>query len=331
MKPEHVASLAEHPFFDAYVLQDYPAVADFLARLGQTRLLPLPRRPGCADIFAKCELENPTGTVKDRTAGAMLWRLLTEKRGQRPRVLEYSGGTLAIPIARLCSALGAEATLVMSSGTAGSVIAELRAHGAQLVLVPKALGFYAVMQRAAAMSRDDASYDFLYQHENSANLVMHERATGAEILEALGDRPIHAWIASIGTGGTLVGVCAAIAKHHPSVAVYATTPAELPYGSHEPPNGNPKFAGSGGLGCGVRQPFVAPFEPTIRAHFHYSYPETLRIMGEFYRETGIRIGSSSAANLAAARRVAAELGEGATVVTVFPSAGTREEWQQVEA
>lgn len=322
--------LSASRFFAERALAEFRPLAEFVERLGRTRLLELPARPGEATILAKCELENPTGTIKDRTACAMMWRLLSERGSTGVRVLEYSGGTLARPLAALCRDLGIESTLVLSSAADESILADLRAAGARIVLVPKEQGFYAVMQRAVAMHREDPGFSFLYQHENAANLDMHELGTGAELVEALGGRTAHAWIASIGTGGTLVGVHRALARHSPGVQVYATTPSELPYGSDAPPNGLPKFAGSGGLGCGIRQPFVVPLDATIRRHFTYSLPETFAIMCSFHRETGIRIGSSSAANLAAAREIARELGEGAIVVTVFPSAGTREEWAKAE-
>lgn len=312
-------------YLDPAVLEAFPPLGRFRARLG-SRLLEVPQQPGAGRVFAKCELDNPTATVKDRVACAMLWRLLqTEGAAPDMHVLEYSGGTLAVPLARLCAELGITAHLVLSSGSDPSLLAQLREVGADVELVDKTLGFYAVMERAMAISRANPRWKFLYQHENQANVHMHETTTGQEILAQLPVKRVDAWLGSVGTGGSLIGVYRALSKVYPEVAMYATTPAELPYGSPEPANGKPKFAGSGGLGNGIRQPFVQPYDALVRRHIPYPYPDTLGLMRQFHAETGMWIGSSAAANLHAARGLAAELGPDSVVVTLFPSAGTPEE------
>jgi cysteine synthase A len=133
-------------------------------------------------------------------------------------------------------------------------------------------------------------------------------------------------VASIGTGGTLIGVYEALSRVHPAVELHAVSPAELPYGSQEPPNGRRKFAGSGGLGCGRKQPFVEAREDRLAGHATFSLNETIREIWRFHEATGLRIGTSSAANLLVARAVARRLGPGSTVVTVFPSAASDEDW-----
>lgn len=318
-------------YLDPAVLELFPPLGRFRARLG-SRLLEMPQIRGGGRVFAKCEFDNPTATVKDRVACAMLWRLLqTEGTTAGLRVLEYSGGTLAVPLAQLCKELGIPVTLVLSSGTDASLLTDLASLGAATELVDKTRGFYAVMERAIALSREHPDWKFLYQHENQANLHMHESSTGNEILDQLPVQRVDAWVASIGTGGSLIGVYRALSRVYPKLAMYATTPAELPYGSPEPGNGKPKFAGSGGLGNGIRQPFVRSYDERVTRHMTYSYPDTLALMREFHRETGIWIGSSAAANLHAARTLAWELGPDSVVVTLFPSAGTPEERDRASA
>jgi cysteine synthase A len=314
-----------HGYLDPAVLEKFPPLGRFRARLG-SRLIEVPQIAGCGRVFAKCELDNPTATVKDRVACAMLWRLLQIEQTTRDlHVLEYSGGTLAVPLARLCQELAIPVKLVLSSGSDPSLIAQLTSCGASVELVDKALGFYAVMERAMELGRENPAWKFLYQHENQANLYMHETTTGQEILEQLPVARVDAWVSSIGTGGSLIGIYRALSRVYPKLAMHATTPAEMPYGSPEPGNGKPKFAGSGGLGNGIRQPFVKPYDDVVTSHRTYSYPDTLRLMRDFHREAGMWIGSSSAANLHAARTLAAELGPESVVVTLFPSAGTPEE------
>ncbi|MEZ4360045.1 MAG: pyridoxal-phosphate dependent enzyme [Kofleriaceae bacterium] len=312
-------------------LERYPALAAFHAKLG-TSLYELPQEQGAGRVFAKCEFENPSGTVKDRVACAMLWRLLQEEaHAEGLHVLEYSGGTLSVPLATLCEQLGVAITLVLSDGCDRSLIDKLLARGASVELVPKSLGFYAVIERAQELSKANPTWRFLYQHTNAANLFIHETTTGREILEQLPVKRVDAWVASVGTGGTLLGVHRALAAVFPKIALYATTPAELPYGSTAPANGLPKFAGSGGFGLGRKQPFVQPVDDLVRAHIEVSYPEALLAMRRAHEELGFWIGSSSAANLRSARALARELGPESVVVTVFPCAGTPEERARASA
>lgn len=312
-------------YLDSAVLEAFPPLGRFRAQLG-SRLIEVPQVSGCGRVFAKCEFDNPTSTVKDRVACAMLWRLLQQEQTTRGlHVLEYSGGTLAVPLAQLCQELEIPITLVLSSGSDPSLLDQLALYQAAVELVDKTKGFYAVMERAMELSRANPAWKFLYQHENEANLYMHETTTGKEILEQLPVARVDAWVTSIGTGGSLIGVYRALSRVYPKLAMYATTPAEMPYGSSEAANGKPKFAGSGGLGNGIRQPFVLPYDDLVRSHLTYGYPETLVLMRDFRRETGMWIGSSAAANLAAARMLATTLGPDSIVVTLFPSAGTAEE------
>lgn len=317
-----------HEALDPAVLERHPALAAFAAELGGTPLVSLPRRPGEARILAKCEWENPTGSIKDRTAFALLYDLLRRER-EPDRVLEYSGGNLAVSLSRLCAALGLANTLVMASFVPSAVVDAMRAQGTQVDLVPKELGFWAVMERAYALAERHPDWSFLHQHRNHSNLWIHRTGTGQELLEGLteaGIARVDAWVASIGTGGTLIGVHDALRQRFPEVRMVAVTPAELPYGSPRPPNGLPKYAGSGGLGSGRKQPFVKPREARIWRRLVVSHPHSIAGISRLHEESGLRVGSSAAANWLAAMRVAREIGPNGVVATVFPSAATDQEW-----
>jgi len=329
MKPRYTEHL------DWKELKRFPALQDFALRVGGTTLLEIPTSRSSARIFAKCEGENPSGSVKDRVSFAMLYQLLlslSEQELKELELLEYSGGTLAASLAQLCHALELPLTMVLGSFMPGSTIENLRNLGANIELVDKDKGFYAVMERAFELSRNHPGRRFLHQHENGANLWIHRNTTGKEILHQFRKmRPsrnsgIDAWIASIGTGGTLMGVYDALTEAYPAARLFAVTPSEMPYGTSAPPNGLPKFAGSGGFGFGRRQPFVAKREDNIFGHFHFSYPECLNEIKAFAKRTGVRLGTSSAANLLAARKVAEKLGHDKNVVTIFPSFASEEEW-----
>jgi cysteine synthase A len=306
----------------------YRALRSFYERLGNTDLREIPGDRGGARILAKLEWQNPVRSVKDRVAYALLCDALV-KHNDRPldqlRIVEYSGGNLANSLSYLCSELGISTHFVLSSAAPTSLLTLLQERRAEVELVDKELGFYAVVQRALGFASQKPDWTLLYQHRNTANVAAHTTTTGVEIVEQIGNVKPAAWVASIGTGGTLIGVARTLVARFPSIRIVGVTPAELPYGSHEPPNGLAKYAGSGGMGYGVRQPFVHAYKGAVE-HHTVSFAEAMKAMVEFLRLTDIRIGSSAAANWIAAREIARELPSDATVVTVFPDAGTPEEW-----
>ncbi|HEV7805078.1 MAG TPA: pyridoxal-phosphate dependent enzyme [Solirubrobacteraceae bacterium] len=316
---------------DAETLRRFPALAAFRDTLGDTPLLRVPGPVGGARIYAKCEWCNPAGSVKDRVAFALVHDVLRatpDEALDSLRIYEYSGGNLAVALGRLCRDLQLAVRLVVSSGSPPSLLAKLDAWGAEVDLVDKELGFLGVIEHAHAFAAANPSLTFLYQHRNTANIAFHEQTTGAEIVRQA-ERPVAAWLASIGTGGTLIGVARALRAANPALRVFGVTPAELPYGSSLMPNSLPKYAGSGGFGRGLRQPFVAAFDEQLDGHFGVSYDDALAGMGEFFDRTGIRIGGSAAANWLSACEVARRLGPDESVVTLFACAGTPEEWQRL--
>ena len=323
-------------FINQDVMRRFPALSGYLSGLGNTPLVEVPAPDGGPRLFAKCEWENPSGSVKDRTAFAMMHDLLASLpdgplAGQH--ILEYSGGNLAVALSRLCRVLGMENTLVFGSYVPDEAVARMCDQGTDVRIVDKDLGFWEVVMCAVRLSEAHPDWHFLHQHENPANLRMHELATGGEIvagLARLGLRADH-WIASIGTGGTLIGVRRALEKVNPDLETYATTPAELPYGTDEPANGLPKFDGSGGLGEGRRQPFVLPVEDCIADHVTLGFEETLAAMGLYHELTGQWIGSSAAANWLAASRLARRQSADRVSVMVFPSLPSQNEMEMAAA
>lgn len=322
---------------DGDLLRRYPPLREFFAGLGSSPLIEVPGPGNQTRIFAKCEWHNPTGSVKDRPVFGMLYKLLAETPAHQRaglHLLEYTGGSLGLALARLCAALHFALTLVLSDGTAPELLAQLKNLGCEVVLVPKDAGFSGVMDHARALAARHPDWKFLFQHQNPANLWMHRETTAWEIAQQLPKNARNnrcAWVASIGTGGTLMGVYEALIESIPLLELFATSPAELPYATELPPNGLPKFLGSGGLGCGRKQHFVVPHEGKIMQHIHCPYEESLRAMRDFNTQTGLKIGSSAAANWRAACGIAETLGRGATVITVFPTASTEYEWRRVQA
>jgi cysteine synthase A len=310
----------------------YPELAQFRKQLGKTLVIDVPSVPGCAGIIAKCEWGNPAGSIKDRTAYALLCEAL-RRHGPRPaddlRILEYSGGNLGLSLSYLCSRIGVTLRLVVASFTSASLLDTFRSRGALVDIVPKEEGFLGTIRAAQRIAAAEPDWELLFQHANPVNPAFHELSTGQELADQLQGRKVHSWIASIGSGGSLIGVMRALRRVQPDLQTIGVTPAEAPYGDEGPPTTQRKFCGAAGLGYGIRQPFVKAHEDFIAKHYHISYHETLDGAAEFFDLTGIRIGTSSSANWLVARRIAAELPSDSVIATVFADAGTPEQWEEI--
>ncbi len=310
------------------VLDRLPELRQVYQAVGRTPLTEVPGPDGGARIYAKQEWRNPFGSIKDRVAIALICALLND-RPDTTDFIEYSGGNLAVALGHLGRITGLRPHLALSSATSGRVVKELRAGGAEVILCDKDRGFAHVVTTAIDIAATHPEWPFLHQHANDVNLAFHRATTGAEAVAQLAGKAPAAWVASIGTGGTLIGVLLALREVFGEVAAIGVTPAELPYGSSEPPNGLPKYAGSGGIGCGIRQPFVRSYEEHVSEHRSVDLLSCHAAMARFLGLTGIRIGTSAAANWLVASQVAAGLPASEVVVTIFPDAGWPEEWERV--
>lgn len=328
---------ARQPFRQPVTLdRDIPAwVAALGEGIGQSPLVDLYTDSRGGGLFAKCEWSNPTGTVKDRAAFSMLARVLAryqtaEEAARHLHILEYSGGSLAFSIAGICQRAGVRCTLVLGNWMGESQFARLRRMGAELVICPKEKGFLEVILVAQRMAQEDPRFTFLNQHENVSNVAAHLHGTGQEVLRQLPPgRPLDAVVAAIGTGATLVGTGLALHPHNPDLELHGVTPLEQRYGTLLAPNGLRKFAGSSGLGNGLKQHFIEDWQGAPIIHHALSWNEAAETVLFVKERLGIRIGSSAAANFRIALDTYKRLGIGARVLVFFPSAGTDEEWNDV--
>lgn len=306
---------------DPGLAKRWPALARFAERVGVTRIAEI--AVGALTIYAKMEWENPGQTVKDRAVLGMLHTLLLQKNPKH--ILEYTGGSLGTSLASLCHDLRLPLTLILSQSTPRSVIKQLEKLDCELDLIDKHLGFWGVMQKAIQRSRESQDYSFLFQHENVANPEMHLRYTGNEFLQQLEGADLDGWVAAVGTGGTYCGVLTSLRARHPTLPGFVVTPSEMPYGTEVPPNPLPKFVGAGGLGYGKKQKFVSEIDPGA-GQLQFSYDECRSMMLGFYRQTGVMIGSSAAANILGCLKVHEQFGL-KQIATVFPSRPSFEESQ----
>lgn len=199
--------------------------------IGNTPLLKLNRivPEDAADVYVKLEFFNPAGSIKDRIALAMIEKAEAEgKLKPGDTIIEPTSGNTGIGLASVAAAKGYHLIIVMPETMSVERRKLMQGYGAELILTPGADGMKGSIAKAQELV-DTKGYFMPMQFENPANPAIHEATTGQEIIDAFGkdDLP-DAFIAGVGTGGTLSGIGHALKKADPNVKVYALEPAESP-------------------------------------------------------------------------------------------------------
>jgi cysteine synthase A len=298
-----------------------PPLESILEAVGATPVVRLRRLvpAGSAAIHAKLESFNPGGSVKDRIAVSMVEA--AEQEGRLlpgGRVVEPTSGNTGVGLALVCAVKGYPLTLVMPDSTALEHRQTLETYGARIVLTPAEGGLAASVARARAIAAREGAL-LLDQFENPANPAAHRTGTGREILEAFrasGALP-DAFVAGVGTGGTLTGVSKVLRREKRDVLVVAVEPLSC-------------AVLSGGVAGTTRiQGLGAGFVPGVLDRTAYDRVVTVsdedawRMRLRLAREEGLLVGVSSGAAAVAALTIARELGSGRSVLTVFPDTGER--------
>lgn len=290
------------------------SIADLV---GKTPLVKLNRLTGenDADIYVKLEYFNPGSSVKDRIALAMIET--AEKSGELTEgstIIEPTSGNTGIGLAMIAAAKGYKSVLVMPDTMSLERRNLLRAYGADLVLTPGAEGMKGAIAKAEQLAEENGWF-MPQQFDNEANPEIHRLTTGPEIRDAF--EQVDAFVAGIGTGGTITGVGSVLKERFEDVKVIAVEPEESAILSGGEP-GPHKIQGIGaGFVPKVLQTDI--YDEVIRVSGDDAY-ETARRTA---REEGILGGVSSGAAIYAAMQVAKELGKGKTVVALLPSNGER--------
>ena len=287
--------------------------------VGRTPLVRLNRvvPPRSARVLAKMESLNPGGSVKDRIAVAMIEE--AERAGKlKPgsTIVEPTSGNTGIGLAMVAAARGYRLILTMPEDMSLERRQLLARFGAELHLTPAIEGMTGAVFAAQELLREYPDYFMPQQFENPANPAVHERTTAREIL-AQSDGDIDAFVAAIGTAGTITGVGRVLKRELDEVLVVGVEPARSPVlqGGRFRPHAIQGIGASfvpALLDRGVLDRLV-----TVQDH------EAIAMAGRLAREEGLLVGISSGANVVAAGRVAAELGPGKTVVTVLCDTGER--------
>ena len=285
--------------------------------IGRTPLVELPRfAPGAARIFAKLEWFNPGGSVKDRIARAMIED--AERRGALlpgGTIVEPTSGNTGVALAMLAAGKGYGCVIVMPEGY-GRVKAKLmEALGARVVRTPAEALMTGAIARARRIAEETPGAYLPDQFSNPVNSRAHYETTGPEIYSQLLDS-IDAFVAGVGTSGTLMGVSRYLRERLPRVLRVAVEPQ----GS---------ILGGGERGPHAVEGIGLSFFPEILDRGAIDEiatvpdAEAFEACRRLAREEGLLVGGSSGAAAAAALRIARRLGPGKTVVTLFPDAAER--------
>ena len=284
-----------------------------LAAIGNTPLVELPRvtADGGARIFAKLEDQNPTGSVKDRVALSMIE--VAEANGELEpgrRLLEPTSGNTGIALAMIGKVKGYPVTVVMPESSTQERIELLRMYGAQILFSPGNLGSNGAVAMARRLAEQDPGYYMPFQYANEANPAAHYCGTALEILDQIPGGQVDAFVAGLGTGGTLMGTGRRLREANPDVQIVAA----------EPLQGDPVM-GLRSLEDGYTPPILDIRE--LDRKVLVSNTESVLALRKLLDLEGIFAGVSAGAALAVARRVAAELDESQQVVVLFADGGSK--------
>lgn len=296
-----------------------PAHKDITEIIGNTPLVRLNRlsKDGSATIYGKVEFFNPGGSVKDRICLNMINE--AERQGKlKPggTIVEPTSGNTGIGLALVAAVRGYKLILVMPESMSMERASLLSSYGAQLVLTPAWEGMKGSIKEAESILAQNPSYFMPDQFSNPANPAIHKATTALEIWEALGGK-IDAFVAAVGTGGTITG-CGEVFKERKSdIKVVAVEPATSPVLS----GGDPGPHKIQGIGAGFIPKVLN--RTIIDRVITVTDDEAYQTAKQLSKKEGLLVGISAGANVFAAQKVAEVLGPGKNVVTILCDTGER--------
>jgi cysteine synthase A len=287
--------------------------------IGGTPMVRLSRvvEDGWAEVVGKVESMNPAGSVKDRIALSMIEA--AEREGKlKPgdTIIEPTSGNTGIGLAMVAAVRGYRLIVTMPEDMSLARRDLLARYGAEIVLTPAIEGMTGSVYAAQELLNENPDYFMPQQFENPANPEIHRRTTAQEILDATGGR-LDAFVAGVGTGGTITGVGEVLKGQSPDILVVAVEPARSP------------VLQGGRAGITAIQGIGAGFAPGILNRevmdeiISVGDEDAIGMSRRLSRDEGLLVGISAGANVVAALKVAKRLGEGKRVVTVLPDTGER--------
>jgi cysteine synthase A len=296
---------------------------DILHAIGNTSMVKLRKvvPPDCADIFVKLEWENPTGSMKDRMALAVISRAEEDGRlGPGDSVVEYTGGSTGASLALVCAAKGYRLRIVTSDAFSREKRDHMAALGAELTLVPSEGGLTTrklildMIEVARTMSREPHTY-WIDQLNNQDSIAGYY-SLGEEIWRQTKGE-VDAFVHSAGAAASSRGVATVLKRHEPDIRIVVVEPAESSVLLGGPPGAH-RIEGTG---IGRTPPLWEP--ALVDEVLAVSTPDAEEMARRLAREEALFAGTSSGANVVAAIRVARRLGPGGTVVTLMVDSGLK--------
>jgi len=287
--------------------------------IGNTPMVRINKIPGLTggNVYAKMELFNPGGSIKDRICLSMIEA--AEKAGRLSpgdTIIEPTSGNTGIGLALVAAVKGYKAILVMPESMSTERFGLLSSFGAEVVLTPAIDGMKGSIIEAERLLKENPGYFMPDQFSNPANPEAHRRTTAPEIWDAMNGE-VDAFVAAVGTGGTITGVGEVLKEHKKNIRIVAVEPASSPVIS----GGSPGPHKIQGIGAGfipsvLNRDIIDEIIPVTDDEAF----ETAKLLS---KEEGLMVGISSGANVFAAMKVAKKLGAGKNVVTVLCDTGER--------
>ncbi|NBD34981.1 MAG: cysteine synthase A [Chloroflexi bacterium] len=294
-------------------------VADSVLELiGKTPVVKLQRvvAPGMATVWAKLERQNPGGCVKERIGLSMIEAAERDGiLGPESVIVEPTSGNTGIGLALVGAFKGYRVILVMPDSLSMERRQLFRAYGAELVLTPGSVGIRGAIDKAEQIVRETPGAMMPNQFENPANPEAHRTTTAREILAQVPE--IDAFVAGVGTGGTVTGAGRGLKAEKPSVKVYAVEPE----GSRVISGGEPGEHSIQGIGAGFIPPVLG--RDVLDGVITVASEAAKAMARQLARREGLLVGISSGAAVVAALSVAQTLGAGRHVVALLPDTGER--------
>ena len=272
---------------------------------------------GQASVLAKLEYLNPGGSVKDRIAQNMIQTALAKGQLQPGMgIVEATSGNTGIGLAMICAELGYRLILTMPETMSFERRSLAIRYGAEVVLTPGKENIQGAVHKARQIAAKNRNWIELRQFENPANPQVHRETTGPEILNVTG-KNIAAFVAGVGTGGTITGVGEVLKENIPDIKIIAVEPASSAILSGQQPGSH----AIEGIGAGFIPPILN--RNVIDEVITIEDGEAFKKARELAQKASLMVGISSGAALLASQQVAARLSPGQNVVTILPDTGFR--------
>ncbi len=297
-----------------------PLIAEeTLALIGNTPMIRLKKTagPASAAVYAKLESMNPGGSVKDRICLSMI-RDAEEKGlvGKGTVVIEATSGNTGIGLALICAVRGYRLILAMPDSMSFERQHLLKRFGAELILTPALDGMKGAVDKAEELLKKHKNSFMPQQFNNPANPKIHRETTAEEIWEALGGK-FDAFVAGVGTGGTITGCGEVFKQRNPKIQIVAVEPKRSAVLS----GGEAGYHRIQGIGAGFIPQVLnrRVIDQIVTVEDETAWETSLLLA----KEEGVLVGISSGAACSVARKVAQDLGPGKAVVVIFPDSGER--------